>query len=210
MENIRETQPHMMMKLNIKLIYPLLLFISALLLTSCDDKKDKPTENKEDPNMFGHRIPRGLTKTSEGLVDGYVMFTVPNSSFIYLINRKGEVVHQWKGNYNVGILGGYLMDDGSLIQCAEDPDYPVFGHGGPYGRIQKISWESKMIWDYEYANEKEMVHHDVAVLPNGNILAIAYAAKTHEDARTLGRKAEMIPKDGLWLEKIIEIEPQGR
>jgi len=157
--------------------------------------------------MFGHRIPRGLTVTSEGLTDGYVMFAVPNSPLIYLVDRKGEVVHQWKGNY--GTFGSYLQDDGSLIQQASDPDYPVFFGGGPYGRIQKITWDGKMLWDFEYATEEYIVHHDIAVLPNGNILAIAYENKSFDEAIANGRKAEMTPNDGPWLEKIIEIEPQG-
>jgi hypothetical protein len=194
-----------------------LALISVLCLTlSCQDQTsstDLPeTQESAEPNrnMFGHHIPRGLTKASEGLAEGYVMFTVPNSALIYLINRKGEVVHQWKGNYSVDVLGGYLMDDGSLIQCAIDPDYPVFGHGGPYGRIQKINWDSKMLWDYELANREEIVHHDIAVMSNGNILAITYELTSYDDAIAWGRKPEMIPKDGPWLEKIIEIEPQGK
>ncbi len=189
----------------------LTLFMGLLIVSSCTVKeKENPAETKKARDMFGYRIPRGLTKTSEGLVDGYVMFTVPNSPFIYLVNRKGEVVHQWKSNYSVDVIGGYLMDDGSLVQCATDPDYPVFGHGGPYGRIQKMNWEGKMLWDFEYATETEMVHHDIAVMPNGNILAIAYETKSYDEAIALGRKPEMIPKDGPWLEKIIEIEPQGK
>ncbi|MEJ7684599.1 MAG: arylsulfotransferase family protein [Segetibacter sp.] len=102
------------------------------------------------------------------------------------------------------------IDDGSLVQSAEDPDYPVFGFGGPYGRIQKINWDSKMLWDFEYANEEHIVHHDFTVLPNGNVLAIAYETKSYNDAIAKGRKPEMIPKSGPWLEKIIEIEPQGK
>ena len=187
------------------------LVIALLIVSSCTVKeKENKAEKKKDRNMFGHGIPRGLTKSSEGLADGYVMFTVPNSASTYLINRKGEVVHEWKSNYNVGFLGGYLMDDGSLIQCAEDPDYPVFGHGGPFGRIQKISWNGKMMWDFEYATQKEMVHHDVAVLPNGNILAIVYELKSYDEAIAKGRKPELTPKDGPWLEKIVEIVPQGK
>lgn len=182
--------------------------ISILILSSCSVKeKESKDGNNKGRNLFGHRIPRGLIKTSEGLAEGYIMFTVPNSSLSYLVNRKGEVVHQWKGNYSVDTSVGYLMDDGSLIQCAVDPDFPVFGHGGPYGRIQKLGWDSKMLWDFEYANEKEMVHHDIVVMPNGNILAIAYELTSYEDALALGRKPDMVPKDGPWLEKIIEIQP---
>jgi len=184
------------------------IIISCLLVNCSPKKQEEPASTKIDRNMFGLYIPRGLTKTSESLAPGYVMFPVANSPFIYLVNRKGEVVHEWKGNY--GAMQAYLMDDGSLIQGADDPDYPVFGFGGPYGRIQKISWEGKMLWDFEYANEESIVHHDFTVLPNGNILAIAYEAKSYDDALANGRKPEMIPGSGLWLEKIIEIEPQGK
>src|SRR5688572_9499672 len=105
-----------------------------------DDKKDSANKNApvaKDRNMFGHGIPRGLTITSEGLTDGYVMFGVPNSSSVYLINRKGEVVHEWKGNYGGPATSAYLNNDGSIIQNALDPDFPVFAGGGEAGRLQK-------------------------------------------------------------------------
>ena len=84
------------------------------------------------------------------------MFAVPNSASVYLINRKGEVVHEWKGNYGV-LARAYLQDDGSLIQNAVDPDFPVFAGGGEAGRIQKITWDSKIVWDFEYANEEYLI-----------------------------------------------------
>ncbi len=99
------------------------------------DSSNKKATVPKDRNMFGHKIPRGLKINSDGLADGYIMFAVPNSSLVYLVNRRGEVVHEWKGNY--GSFNAYLMDDGSVVQGADDPDYPVFGFGGPYGRIQK-------------------------------------------------------------------------
>jgi hypothetical protein len=189
-------------------INPILcLFVLLVLVASCSNDKDTSKE-KKDRNMFGHRIPRGLTKTTEGLADGYVMFAVTNSPFVYLVNRKGEVVHQWKGNYDA--FNAYLQNDGSILQGAVDPDFPVFGEGGPYGRIQKINWSGKMLWDFEYATDQYIVHHDFAVLPNGNILAIAYEIKSYEDAISRGRKPELTVADGPWLEKIIEIEPHGK
>jgi len=193
-------------------ILPLLLCISfSLLGQTTINKQDSVTKQPvppKDRNMFGLHIPRGLKINSDGLADGYIMFAVPNSPYIYLINRKGEVVHQWKGNY--GAFNAYLQDDGSIIQGAMDPDFPTFGFGGPYGRIQKVSWDGKMLWDFEYATDAQIVHHDFAVMPNGHILAIAYEAKSYDDAIANGRKPKMIPKSGPWLEKIIEIEPQGR
>ncbi|MEX2565600.1 MAG: aryl-sulfate sulfotransferase [Cyclobacteriaceae bacterium] len=193
------------------LLLHLLIGISIVSFSQVKiDKKDSLKENStapKDRNMFGHGIPRGLTIKSDGLTEGYVMFAVPNSASVYLINRKGEVVHEWKGNY--GVLGAYLRDDGSLVQNAHDPDFPVFAGGGETGRLQKITWDNKIIWDFEYANEEFHAHHDFVVMPNGNVLAIAWEAKTAGEVLAAGRKPELIPKAGLWPDKIVEIEPQG-
>src|SRR4051812_46699153 len=191
------------------LLLALLILISIAsfcqVKVNLNDTSANKTPNPKDRNMFGLRIPRGLTKTSDGLTEGYVLFAVPNSASFYLVNRKGEVVHEWKGNY--GVLGGYLQNDGSLVQNAADPDFPVFAGGGECGRLQKITWDSKILWDFEYADEKSHTHHDFTVMPNGHVLAIAWEAKTADEVLAAGRKPKLIPKAGLWPDKIIEIEP---
>ncbi|HKK11760.1 MAG TPA: aryl-sulfate sulfotransferase, partial [Flavobacteriaceae bacterium] len=158
-----------------------------------------------DRNMFGLYIPRGLTKTSDNLADGYILFVPTNSASVYLMNRRGEVVHEWKGNY--GINSPYLNDDGSISCLSEDPDFPVFAGGGEAGRIQKISWDSKMLWDFEYANEEHLAHHDIAVLPNGNVLTIAWEARSANEVIQAGRNPEFVPKAGLWVSSIVEVQP---
>ncbi len=194
-----------------KIFLLLFLFLFTSLSSFCqvnikDTSNKKPLAPK-DRNMYGLRIPRGLTTNSDSLTEGYVMFAVPNSASVYLINRKGEVVHEWKGNY--GVFGAYLQDDGSLIQNALDPDFTVFAGGGEAGRLQKISWDSKMLWDFEYANDEYLQHHDFTVMPNGHILAIAWEARTADEVLAAGRKPKLIPKAGLWPDRIVEIEPQG-
>lgn len=179
------------------------LIISLLILFWFNVSMSQP--QNEDRNMFGLHIPRGLTKTSDNLTDGYIMFVPANSASVYLVNRKGEVVHEWKGNY--GILSPYLNDDGSISCLSHDPDFPVFAGGGEAGRIQKISWDSKMLWDFEYATEEYLAHHDIAVLPNGNVLAIAWEARSYDDVIRIGRKPELTPKAGLWTSRIVEIQP---
>jgi hypothetical protein len=192
------------------LLLTLFICFSAVSFSQTNAIKDtvnqKPPAPK-DRNMFGHGLPRGLTINSDGVAEGYVMFAVPNSPFVYLINRKGEVVHQWKGNYRV--MGAYLQNDGSLIQNAEDPDFPVFAGGGETGRLQKISWDGKLLWDFEYANEQFHAHHDFTVMPNGNVLAIAWEARTPSEVLAAGRKPKMSPKAGLWPDRIVEIKPDG-
>jgi hypothetical protein len=186
----------------------LIVLILTGILVHCSDKKPIAEEQgKKDRNMFGLYIPRGLTKTTEGLAPGYALFRPANSASTYLVNREGKVVHEWKGNYEVNSF--YLNDDGSLTLLSVDPDFPVFGGGGNSGRVQKVSWDSKMLWDFEYATEKYLAHHDIAVMPNGNILTIAWEAKSAEEVLQAGRKPEFTPKAGLWPDKIVEFKPKG-
>ena len=190
----------------------LCLFALCLLLSACGSSTPAATEGEAaeapDRNMFGHYVPRGLTVKAENLMPGYVMFVVPNSSLVYLADRDGHIVHQWKGNY--GVMGAYLMDDGSLFQNAMDVDFPVFDGGGSSGRLQQIAWDSKMLWDFEFANEQHHAHHDFAVMPNGNVLALAWEVKTYEEAIQAGRDPEKTPPAGLWPDMVVEIEPQGK
>lgn len=179
--------------------------IAMSIFFNCNQQNPTEKEPKtKDRNMFGHYITRGLTINKDGLTPGYVMFCPTNSASIYLINRNGEVVHEWKGNY--GAHSPYLNDDSSITLMASDPDFPVFAGGGEMGRLQKISWDNKILWDFEYANEEYHAHHDIAVMPNGNVLAIAWEAKTAEEVLKAGRNSEQIPKAGLWPDKIVEIE----
>ena len=131
-----------------------ILFLFGLLgILSCQNQNEiKPldqseTSGKVDRNMFGRNMPRGIVLNSDEATPGYTMFCVTNSPYTYLINRTGEVVHQWKSNY--GVQGGYLADDGSIVVNAYDVDFPTFAGGGESGRIQKIDWDSKILWDFE-------------------------------------------------------------
>ena len=192
-----------------KLIARLFLFVIfiSLFLTGCESDKSKSKNEAPKPkdrNIGGFGIKRGLTKTTDGLADGYILYAVYASPLVYLLNRKGEVMHQWKSNY--GAMNAYLQDDGSVFIGVMDPDFPTFGGGGPTGRIQKINWDGKMLLDFELANEKEMLHHDFTIMPNGHILALAYEVLPYETAIAKGRKPEKAHTDGPWFEKVVELE----
>lgn len=186
-----------------------LIIVSTLINCSSNDSKKQLSPKEQaiaiNKDEFGHYIRRGLTKSSEGLLPGYILFCPSNSASVYLLDRNGMVVHEWKGNYETH--SPYLNDDGSITMMASDPDYPVFYGGGQMGRIQKISWDGKMLWDFEYANEKEHVHHDIDVKPNGNVLAIAWEARSAEAVINAGRKPVLTPADGLWPTRILEVMP---
>ncbi len=130
-----------------------------------------------DPNTGGLGIPRGLITKTDGATEGYVYFSPLQSSTTYLINMSGAVVHTWESEF--GPSGWvYLKENGNLLRGGRDPLAPRFGGGGQGGWIQEFTWDGDLVWNYRLANDQHLAHHDIAVLPNGNILAIAWEEKT--------------------------------
>lgn len=156
-------------------------------------------------SMTGVTAPRGLVTDTDRDTDGYVLFEPSKSTQTYLLDKSGHVVHTWQSDLNS--MSSYLLPDGRLIRLERDEDFPTFAAGGQAGRIREYSWDGELLWDYELATETELLHHDIAVMPNGNVLGISYEAITPEEAIELGRNPEHLPKAGLWLDKVVEIRP---
>ena len=151
--------------------------------------------------------PRGLRLNTAAAMPGYVLFNPLRSPTTYLVDREGRVVHTWEGEVEPG--GGlYLLDNGHLLRGVREPDVAVFSGGGQAGRLQELTWDGDLVWDFTFASEKHLLHHDIAVMPNGNILAIAWERKSAEEAAQAGRLAALTPEAGLWPDMIVEFEPQ--
>lgn len=187
--------------------------VALWFLPSCqssapaENSSPKTTWTKESiRDVFGLKVKRGLIKNTSEATPGYVLFSPTNSTSTYLMNVEGEIVHQWKGDLYAQV--SYLKENGNLVRMERDPDFPVFAAGGMGGRIREYTWNGEMIWDFKYANEQFLTHHDIAIMPNGNMLTIAYEVKSVEEVLAAGHHPEAIPQAGLWPDKIIEIEPQ--
>ena len=151
--------------------------------------------------------PRGLRLTTPEASPGYVLHNPNLSDTAYLIDLEGRVVHTWQSDYGPG-GGSYLLENGHLLRAANIADAPVFSGGGAAGRIQEFTWDGEVVWDFTFATEDHRLHHDMAVLPNGNVLGIAWEHKSAAEATAAGRRPELIPEAGLWPDMIVEFEPQ--
>ena len=168
------------------------------------DAEESPAEADADTASE----PRGLRVNAAQTSPGYVFFNPLLSRTTYLVDVEGQVVHTWQNDLQSG-GGAYLLDNGHLLRGGqEEPDRPVFTGGGQAGRIQEFTWDGEVVWDFAFANEDHRLHHDMAVLPNGNVLAIAWEAKTAQEAVEAGRRPELTPEAGLWPDMIVEFEPQ--
>ena len=196
----------------------ILTVLTLLFLTTYSCKTDK-SQNEEIQTVeirqwkpedlrtiAGNRLKRGLITKTEKATPGYTLFSPYNGTVTFLMDDDGNIVHSWTGELSAA-LSGYLLEDGHLIRVERDIDFPTFAAGGAAGRIREYDWDGNLVWDFEYANEKELVHHDLEVLPNGNVLAISFELITPEEAELAGKDSSSIAKAGIWPDKIIEIKP---
>lgn len=148
---------------------------------------------------------RGVTISKEGAFEGYTLIAPLNGSDIYLVDMEGRAVHEWRTGLGIG--SQYLLENGHLLLCARQPDAPRFQAGGQGGRIQELDWDGTVLWDYTFATEEGLQHHDIAWTPDETVLFIAYEYFPQERANEVGRDPSAVGAAGLWLEAVYEVMP---
>ncbi|MCP4215439.1 MAG: hypothetical protein GY765_12330, partial [bacterium] len=148
----------------------------------------------------------GLVKNSSQAYPGYTLFAPKHRTMTYLIDNAGRVVHEWTGSKYEPGQTVYLLPNGNLLRCCF-----VHGHGltrgGEGGRLEEYDWDGKLVWEFDYASDKYMLHHDIAILPNGNILALAVEKKSYKECIDAGFAPRMVRDTELYPDFVVEIEP---
>lgn len=142
---------------------------------------------------------------------GYTLIYPHNQPTVYLLDGCGEIAHSWpdSAQFRPGNTA-YMLEDGRLVKTkrlASIADDPIWAGGGG-GFIEIRSWENELLWEFELNNADARLHHDIKVLPNGNILALAWEHKTREEAIAVGRDTALIIDDELWPDYLFEINPE--
>ena len=153
------------------------------------------------------QITLATTLNTTSAEEGYVLFGYDQDSITYLIDECGRVVNSWNSSASSG-KSSYLLEDGSFIRCTSTPT-TSFSAGGIGGLIHRFDWDGNLLWSFLYSDSTHALHHDIAVLPNGNILAIAFELKTKQECIDAGRDTTLLTDNKLWPEKVIEIQPVG-
>ncbi|NLI97955.1 T9SS type A sorting domain-containing protein [bacterium] len=143
----------------------------------------------------------GLLINSEESSKGYTLFS-PNTNYVtYLIDNDGNLVHSWNSGYKPGLMA-YLAPDGYLYRAIVVPGSPPVGSSG--GGVEKLDWQSNVVWHYEIPGS----HHDIEVMPSGNVLIIAMETIKRDQAIEAGANPDFLTGD-LLSEYIVEVEPTG-
>lgn len=166
-----------------------------------DAKKDAPAQPK---------VKLGLSINEPGAFQGYTLLNPMNFKKTYLIDMDGRVVKTWESQYN-SMHAAYLLENGHLFRIAvlEGGERKFGGGPGSAGRIQEFDWDGNLVWDYEFHNDKQYLHHDAAKLPNGNVLMIVWDKKTRDEAIAAGRKPDLV-SDYVLPDSIVEVKPTGK
>ena len=149
---------------------------------------------------------RGLVRSGPGAFQGYTLLAPLNSRTTYLLDMQGEVVHRWQSSTSPG--GGlYLLENGHLLRLGRIDDAPRFHGGGIGGVIEELDWEGNVVWSFRQADDYQILHHDIELLPNGNVLAIAWEHRYRDDAIEWGRDPAQVGEEGMWPDALLEIRP---
>ena len=120
-----------------------------------------------------------------------------SSSEVRLVDTDGNIVHRWLVTSSTG-AGIALHDDGTLF-CS---GLVNFRPG-----IQQVAFDGTVLWGYG-SEPSRVVHHDIEVLPNGNVLLIAQDSWLRTEAIAQGRNPARQP--GFFRsDSIIEVQPTG-
>lgn len=147
----------------------------------------------------------GLLSNTAEAFDGYTLVAPTGATRTHLIDNCGQIIQQWDSDFRAG-ESAYLLEDGSLLRTCRQTSN-VFNGGGIGGRIERFSWEGDLMWSVDLANDTLHHHHDMAWLPNGHLVVLAWEYKSPEDAAAAGRLGD--GDSPLWPPALLEIAPDG-
>ncbi|MGY0393235.1 aryl-sulfate sulfotransferase [Bizionia sp. KMM 8389] len=176
------------------------IFICFLSLLNCsnDDHVSSYTNTPETPTV----LEPSVLVYENGIFDGYTLLSPLGSPHTYLINNEGFVVNKWSSEMRA--LVSYLSPEGNLIRAITQPDNNF--SSGATGAIEILDFEGNQLWFWEYNTPEHVLHHDIELLPNNNLLVTVWENKSATNAINQGRDPNLLNENAVWHCKILEIE----
>lgn len=142
---------------------------------------------------------------------GYNFIYPHNQSNVYLLDNCGRIVHSWEGQSDDRPGNtAYVLENGNLVKTKRNsnPNADPIWAGGGGAFVEIRNWENQFLHRFELNDSLFRLHHDIAPMPNGNILMIAWASKTYDEAVEAGRDTSILPQKKLWSEVVLEWNPE--
>lgn len=116
--------------------------------------------------------------------DGYALYNTLNQNTTYLIDKNGDIAHSWLMDRpcNYAVL---LMDSGNIMRGAVRQGNQING-AAVGGLIQEIDPQGNVVWEFEYSSNEYVSHHDITLMPDGNVLLTAWEVKNSTELEERG------------------------
>jgi len=143
-------------------------------------------------------------------IGGYNLIYPERQSDIFLLNKCGEIVHQWEDQPEARPASvAYLLENGNILRSkslANDPN-ATFITGGAGGIIELVSWDNEILWTYEVSDSNQLQHHDVHYTPHGTVMIIVWEKMRLDEIVANGFDTISNNQKELWSDYILEVDP---
>ncbi|MEI6435976.1 MAG: aryl-sulfate sulfotransferase [Bacteroidota bacterium] len=143
--------------------------------------------------------------------DGYTLFAPKQNTMTYLINNEGRKVHEWDASTYPPGQAVYLLENGNLLRTCMTQGQLGTG-GGEGGRVEEYDWNDNLVWALDFSTPTYMQHHDIKMLPNGNIIMLVVEKKSYAEVLAAGfdpskLNPEIQQKGYMLPDYVVEIQP---
>nr|WP_297785571.1 aryl-sulfate sulfotransferase [uncultured Allomuricauda sp.] len=154
-------------------------------------------------NQIENSLNENVLELNKDLVDssGYIFAIESGQNTCYLLDHSGNKIYNWEFDANLG-QDIEITPEGNLLGLFQI-ETPQIVFGGQSGLVRMLDSEGTLIWEYVLASENEIAHHDLTLLPNGNILVLVWERIPNEEAVAVG----LNNTTDIFTEKIVEINP---
>lgn len=152
-----------------------------------------------------------MLHNTDKVYNGYTLFAPKQYHTTYLINNEGRIMNQWSKSIYPPGQAVYLLPNGNLLRSCMTKGQLSSG-GGEGGRIEEYDWNDNLVWEMDFSTSTYMQHHDIHILPNGNIIMLVIEKKTYAECIAAGFnpakfQPEIAQKGMMLPDYIAEIKP---
>jgi uncharacterized protein (TIGR03437 family) len=148
-----------------------------------------------------------ITLDAQRAAPGYTLLPPKHNGRTYLIDNSGLVYNTWDSKYEPG-QSAVLLPNGHLLRAAMLPSSGALGTGGGEGgRVEEYDWDGNLVWEFDYVSSTYAIHHDIKMLPNGNVIALLVERKEQAQVLAAGFKPDLLQSSFLLPDAVVEIQP---
>jgi hypothetical protein len=182
--------------------------VPSLVNSGAPENGDEAEQGSVDPSQQP-AVKLGLWISEPEAYQGYTLVAPVKSTRTHLIDMQGKVVRTWESD-STPALGTSLLENGHLLRAELLQGAPGTDGPGAGGRVREFTWEGELVWDFKLTTDKQLPHHDITRLPNGNVLMIVWDRKTIPEAIAAGRKPDLVDRRLFLLDCLLEVKPTGK